>query len=99
MRLAEQQIYEQAENQLTSNRLNEMKAAAGSSLFVAGCYPSAGWEQVAGFVPDKDFHYEVVVGIAVEPSMPANLIAKALVSRDVEEPFCLIQWNPPHHGV
>ena len=94
IRLAEQRVYEQAENHLSPERLTEMKSAAGSTLFVAGHYPSPGWEAVAGIVPDKDFHYEVVIGIGTEPGQPANLFARVLISRDSEEDLCLIQWNP-----
>src|SRR5438128_2721774 len=98
MRLAEQSVYEQAENNLLPERLNEMRSAAGSLLFVAGRYPSPGWQEIVGFVPDNDFHYEVTVGIAVEPGEPPNLLAKVLVSRDIEEDLCFIHWNPPHNG-
>lgn len=97
MRLAEQRVYEKAEQHLVPERLNEMKSAAGTNLFVAGRYPSPSWEGVVGFAPDKDFHYEVMVGIAVEPGESPNLFANVLISRDVEEDFCFIHWNPPQN--
>ena len=98
MRLAEQRVLEQAEVHLPPERVNEIQSAAGSGLFVAGRYPSSGWEPIVGFIPDNDFHYEVVIGIAVEPGEPSNLFAKALISRDGEEDACFIQWNPPKNG-
>lgn len=98
MRLAEQQVYEQAETALASDRLAEMRAAAGSNLFVAGHYPLSDWEKIAGFVPDQDFHYEVTIGIAVDPGEAPNLFATVLISRDMDEDLCLIRWNPSQNG-
>ena len=96
--MAEHQIYELAESNLSPARFAEMRLAAGSSLFVAGKHPSAGWEELVGFVPENDFHYEVTVGIAVEPRAKPNLIARALISRDAEEEYCFIQWEPSQNG-
>ncbi|MGW8391384.1 DUF440 family protein [Pseudoduganella sp. HUAS MS19] len=93
-RLAEQHVYEQAENALSPERFTEMRDAAGSSLFVAGNFPSQNWEKIAGFAPDNEFHYEVTIGIGVDPGEPPNILAKVLISRDVEEDFCLIQGAP-----
>lgn len=98
MRMAETRVYDQAENSLSPERLAEMRLAAGSSLFVAGRYPSEGWEPIVGFVPDNDFHYEVTVGIAVDPGDHPNILAKVLISRDIEEDLCVIRWNPTQNG-
>ncbi|STQ91127.1 DUF440 family protein [Iodobacter fluviatilis] len=98
MRMAETRVYDQAENSLSTERLAEMKLATGSSLFVAGRYPSDGWEPIVGFLPDNDFHYEVTVGIAVASGEHPNLLAKVLISRDIEEDLCVIRWNPTQNG-
>ncbi len=94
IRRAEQRVHEQAASNLSPERKAEMDAAIGSALFVAGRYPSPHWSALVGFVPDNDFHYEVMVGIAVDPTEKPNLLAKVLISRDAEEDYCFIHWNP-----
>lgn len=94
MRRAEERVYAEASANLSATRIQELKAAFGSSAFVAGNYPDAKWEPVVGFQPDREFHYQVTVGIAVDPGQPLNLIARAFVSRDPEEELCVIVWNP-----
>ena len=94
IRLAEQRVHEQAKSNLSPERLAEVGAAVGSTLFVAGRYPSPHWSSLVGFVPDNDFHYEVAVGIAVDPPNKPNLVAKVLISRDTEDDYCFVVWNP-----
>lgn len=94
MRLAEQRAYVEAEAGLPPQRLAEMKAAVGTSLFVAGRYPSQDWEGFVGFSPDPEFHYEVTLGIAVDDGETQNVLARVLISRDSAEDFCFIRWYP-----
>lgn len=92
--LAERQIYAQAPQALSPARLREMAEATGRTLFVAGNYPGTEWREVVGSEPDPKRHYQVTVGIAVDPGTPPNLVARAFVSRDPAEEFCHIIWNP-----
>jgi uncharacterized protein len=94
MQMAEQLIYGQAEAQLSPQRFKEMKAAAGKVLFVAGNYPGPEWEHSVGFLPAQDIFYQVTVGIAVDPGQAENVLAMALISRDVTNDFCHIIWEP-----
>jgi uncharacterized protein YciU (UPF0263 family) len=94
MRLAEQRIYDQAPQALTPARLREMEEAAGRLLFVAGNYPGAEWREAMGSEPDEKRHYQVTIGIAVDRGAPPNLVARAFVSRDPNDEFCHIVWNP-----
>lgn len=93
MRMVEKRVHEEAKDRLPADRLAEMESAAGSSLYLAGRYPAADWESSVGFAPSEDFHYEVIVGIAVDPPERPNIIARALVSRDADEDFCFIHWH------
>lgn len=92
--IAEQAISDQAEVNLSPQRFEELRSAAGNLLFVAGNYPGPEWEAVVGFVPAQELYYQVIVGIAVDPGQPINLFAQALISRDVSAPFCHIVWEP-----
>ncbi len=92
--IAEQSIYDQAEVNLSPQRFEELKAAAGNLLFVAGNYAGPEWEAVVGFVPTQELYYQVTVGIAADQGQPINLFAQALISRDVSAPFCHIAWEP-----
>ncbi|KLD70685.1 hypothetical protein Y887_10505 [Xanthomonas pisi DSM 18956] len=94
MQMAEQLIYDQAEANLPQQRFNEMKAAAGKSLFVAGNYPGPAWEQIVGFVPAQDIFYQVTIGIAVDPGQSEDVLALALISRDVSNEYYHIVWHP-----
>lgn len=94
MRVAEQRIYALAPLKLSPLRYRELQAVSGRSLFVSGNYPMADWESLAGFVPDHDFHYEVTVGIATPEGEKNNLLARALISRDADEDYCHIVWEP-----
>jgi uncharacterized protein YciU (UPF0263 family) len=94
MLMAETMIYDEAEQQLSPQRFEEMKASAGKELFVAGGSPGPEWEQFVGFVPAQDIFYQVTVGIAVDPGQAENVLAKALISRDTSSEFCHIVWDP-----
>jgi uncharacterized protein YciU (UPF0263 family) len=96
MQLAEQRVYAQAPQALSPERLREMEEAGGRTLFVAGNYPGAEWQQAMGFEPDLKRHYQVTIGIAVDPGpgVSPNLLARAFVSRDPSEDLCHIVWNP-----
>ena len=94
--LAEQRIYAQAPQALAPERLREMEEAKGRTLFVAGNYPGAEWHQTMGSEPDLKRHYQVTIGIAVNPGPGAapNILARAFISRDPAEELCHIVWNP-----
>src|SRR4051812_26788124 len=94
IQMAEQRIYAEAPQGLSPARLREMEGAAGSALFVAGNYPGVEWRKTVGFEPDSKRHYQVTIGIAVEPGFPPNLVARAFVSRDPSDDLCHIIWNP-----
>lgn len=93
MRLAEAAIYNKAEASLSPSRYEELNAAKGGALFIAGNYPGPDWESLVGFVPDQQMFYQVTVSIAVDPGQDANILAKALISRDVSSDFCHIVWD------
>lgn len=98
MRAAEILIYSQAEACLSPLRYEELNAAKGGGLFLAGNYPGPDWKQVLGFAPDQQLFYQVTVGIADDPGRDANIFAKALISRDVSNDFCHIVWEPPRQS-
>ncbi|MCZ8393595.1 DUF440 family protein [Achromobacter xylosoxidans] len=95
MHLAEAAIYNKAEAFLSASRYEELKTAKGDALFLAGNYPGPDWESLVGFVPDQKMFYQVTVGIAVDPGQEANILAKALISRDAASDFCYIVWDSP----
>ena len=94
MRKAETKFYENAQNNLSPERYSQMQDEQGLGLFVAGNYPSPEWEKYVGFVPENAWHYEVNIGIAKEPGESSDLFAKILISRDGEEDYCHIIWEP-----
>lgn len=95
MRLAETAIYNKAEAFLSPSRCEELNTAKGGALFVAGNYPGPDWESRVGFVPDQKMFYQVTVGIAVDAGQDANILAKALISRNASSDFCYIVWHSP----
>jgi hypothetical protein len=94
IRAAETSIFSKAVECLSRPRYEELDAAKGGALFVAGNYPGPDWESVVGFAPDPRRFYQVTVGIGVDPGQDANLFAKALISRDASSDFCHIVWEP-----
>ena len=95
--MAEEMIYNQAEEHLSLKRYTEMKAEAGRYLYVAGNYPTSEWEQFVGFTPAADMYYQVNVGVAGDPGQAPNIFAMALICRDVSKDFCHIIWEPGDH--
>ncbi|WP_457425700.1 DUF440 family protein [Roseateles sp. P5_E7] len=95
MRMAEKRVLEDAQSHLSADRLQDMLAASREGLlFTSGRYPDPDWREVCGFEIDQQFHYEVIVGVAVEPTEPHNLFAKVLISRDADDDVCFIVWDP-----
>lgn len=94
MRAAETAVLTRAEEALSPSRLEELNAAKGHSLFIAGAYPKHDWTQEVGFVPDQQMFYQVTVGIAVDEGQRPNILAKVLISRDASSDFCHIVWEP-----
>ncbi len=94
MRIAEKKIYDLAEKNLSSDRFLELQSAFRKGAFVGGFFPSPDWKNLVNFTPDNEYFYEVFVGIAVERGKTPNIFARALISRDGEEDYCHIIWEP-----